>query len=424
MKRSAVTTIAMLVLTTALAQAETRASFQLIVGVSPEVSLDAKAIGKILRNVKNKLETVCGPLELVKPQRIELKPDVPTEYNSADTKHHALFLDSGAAVNVVAQISHCKKPAVAGKIAGCAARGGPIIVTPRATRLADAQVWAHEIGHAQGLGPTFKGYENGHNPNKGSLMYSYAGPHWSMSAEECDKYYQAQLFPPNDQGEPIILEDDDAPLPREEMTDQEAFLREEWHEGVDFTPVADDPAGFEAAAKEAITAGDWPGMRTAVLVLGYLNTPDAQEYIFRVLAQREVPNSVAAHYLNDAKANAVVALGYLGAQSSYESLVYGDSLGFLTNVALEGSPTQNVQLLEDGRSLDTLSDGVREMAVTGLAIMAHTSAKAESRFLSALEVPEVAADQALVEGLRMTAGFFGSATFRDAMASLESIEVQ
>lgn len=368
---------------TAVSGAQAEQSFEIVVGVHEDVSYSAKDAGKTLTVIRNKLYGKCGPIKFPKARRVSISSDLPDNVimDSARPDHINLYLATDTSLQMVPAIAACPKPPTTGKIGGCARPGGPILVTKRASRARDAQIWAHEIGHAQGLNSRFGGYVKGHNPNFGSLMFAAANPkNWGMTKAECTQYYTVQTFPPAPASESIIV---DEPLAISDEVDSEDepnrdedtgnfardYLVSEWPHGLDVALFNANSNALSEMARVALEEDDvelWPN---SVLVAGFANFEGAFELIAKVLETSEVDTEFARSYpeeaaflINDAKINAGVAIGYL----SYHGVPEATDL--LVRLISPNRNLASVPFGDDSRDIQQLSQNLAILATTGLSI--------------------------------------------------------
>lgn len=372
--------------------------FSLIIGVHPSVPYSSSQAGKTLTHMRDKLFEQCGMIRFPNVRRIELSDKLPEKVimDTNRPKHMNSYRKTGTSIQVVPFIATCGKDSpIKGFIGGCAVPGGPILVVKRPSRKRDAQIWGHEIGHAQGLNSKYPGYINGHNPNFGFLMYASANQsNWAMSSAECSQYYTVQTFPPKDQGEAIIIDeplaikDEQNKKQDEEISfDDEQFARSylsaEWPHGLDLSVIGDRDELVARLAFEALRENDvelWPN---SVLVAGYNNFDDALPLIEKVLGTTQIETDFAAenpeeaaYLINDAKMNAGVALGYLAFEANETAAQ------LLLQLISPNNNINSIPFADDGRDLQALSQNLAIMATTGLSLAASKNSDLQSRFES------------------------------------------
>ncbi|WP_146193062.1 hypothetical protein [Maritimibacter sp. 55A14] len=387
------TSVAVYLLFCFASKASAEQSFRLIVGVYPDVSYSASDAGKTLTILRNKMVEQCGPVSFPNPRRIELSGDLPSNVvmDSRRPKHMNLYSATGTSVQVVPIIMACPDPVITGFISGCARPGGPIFVRKRPSRARDAQVWGHEIGHAQGLNSSFSGYVGGHNQNFGFLMYASASENnWAMTSAECNQYYTTQTFPPADQGEAIIIDEPlavtgeiskktDAPTDFDDEQFARSYLLAEWPHGLDSEILDSNREIVSRMAREALLNDDvelWPN---SVLVAGYTNFDGAVSLISKVLETTNIDTNFAtenpeeaAFLVNDAKVNAGVALGYLAFEGREEAS------NLLVPLISPKNNFLSIPFLDDGRDTQRLSQHLAILATTGLALAASNNTELQT----------------------------------------------
>ena len=353
------------------AMAEAKIHF--IIGVHPDVTYSAQKIGRVLSKYRAKMSNACGPIEFPSPSRAVLDSNLPSEVDGSDQDVLADYRATGTSIQIVPFISACGRGPVRGTIGGCARPRGPILVVPSFTEGYDAQIWAHEVGHAQRLNGSFPDYGGkSHSDVEGALMQAKASPNnWGMSTAECTTYYKAQTFAPTVDGEAIILEDPATdPAPAADDTPAEAFLKSRWLHGMDFEELEANREAIVAAAQAAFDTGTvemWPN---AVLVVGYAGGDAALGQISTALDIDKAETPEQAVFLNDAKINSGLALAYLAYQGN------ADAFGRLVPLLSPKSVLNSVPFADDGRDPEQLSKSVSIMATVGLSIVATRSDRA------------------------------------------------
>jgi hypothetical protein len=333
------------------------------------------------------------------------------------------FLGTNTSVQVVPRISSCN-----GNVAqpgtsygGCAARGGPVLLRDAATETSEdlrrrAQIWAHELAHAQGLIGSFGGYINSHNPKSTALMYETANlDRWDLSSQECSRIYGRQLFPPRpvtagaiEEGQPEPYTDDDfaemdssahdaehensnsSEPPQEFGTEYDEhsendvllnddFLRGEWLDGIPIEIIDDNQEELLEKAQDAIESNNfelWPG---SAVVIAYAGTENAfqllEKIIFTDVATLDLsPISDDFFQINEAKVRAAGALSYIifrgdlnGSYPDDEDVDLAHSL--LIQLALSQIDLNNVVQGDDDVA-QAFQQGVILNAISGIALIA------------------------------------------------------
>lgn len=340
--------------------------FTIEIGVHQEVNYSANEAGQTLSVLRRELSNRCGAFNFFTPTMTNLDNSLPRDVDGGSQSVLRQFASTETSIQIVPAIVACPTPPVNGIILGCARPKGPILVVKRSNRQRDAQVWAHEIGHAQGLGGAFSGYVEGHNTEFGSLMYRAAGTaNWGMIDAECDQYFRSQNFPPavNAATEEIVLPD----LPEDEASSNEGLpqqiLGADWPHGFDFAWVERIGEPLITASESAIDEADvglWPN---AVLVIGYANAEGALDRLIRVLSfeEAEEPDRLS---LNEAKANAALSLGYLAFHGN------SDALSQLSNLTSPNLVQNSIPVLGDGREPGEVARQIARTSTVGLAIAA------------------------------------------------------
>ncbi|MEL7114273.1 MAG: hypothetical protein AAGP08_01565 [Pseudomonadota bacterium] len=366
------------------AKAET--SFNIVIGVHPNASYSPENAGKTLTKIRNEIQSRCGDLAFPSPKMRALDASLPHIVNGGSETQLRRFAATGTSVQVVSTIAACPDPAVGGRILGCARPRGPILVVQHGGISSNAQIWAHELGHAQGLIGDFGSYVDGHNTNAGFLMSNRANPNnWRMYVSECRQFYTAQNFPPIIEVDAII---EDVPLVLGEFEEAvEAdpieptardYLSSYWMHGLDFSVFEDDRDAILEQAIAAVSGDDYLLWPNSVLVLGYAAPDPALDLIGKVLQTETAENADAdgspleiASAINDAKINAATALGYLAFQGDTGAL---DLLAPLT------SPEDNraFPFIEETRDIGTLSVSLALSASVGEALAAARGEQAQA----------------------------------------------
>ena len=390
-------------------------SLKLIVGVHPMVNYPTTHTAETVGLIRDHLVQQCGDFRFTSVQQMALSADLALQFNSGVAGAMNKFAATGTSIQVVNSISYCNGPSgLFGAILGCARPGGPIVVVPRSTRARDAQVWAHEMGHAQGLTVTFPGYVEGHSKLNAALMYAYAAAQrWTLTADECQQFASNQTFPPVSapfevlvtgldaravigspdptdtvvevggegapevlaQGEmvdiilpdPVVLSDSDSEP--EIGFDPATYLGAEWVHGMDVPTVLEHAEPLLSASIRAIDARDYALWPNAVLVIGFLGDEGATGLLDQVMQDSGGREAEAAFQVNDARINSATAYGYIAAQ--------GNMAGFERLTALL-NPRGNISNLDfaDERSPDVLSQELARSAHIGLAIAAANNPEA------------------------------------------------
>lgn len=333
------------------------------------------------------------------------------------------FLGTNTSVQVVPMISSCNgdvaQPGTS--YGGCAARGGPVLLRDAATETPEdlrrrAQIWAHELAHAQGLIGSFGGYINSHNPESTALMYKTANlDRWELSSQECSRIYGRQLFPPRPVTAGVIEEEQPEPytdsdfaemdssahdtehknlnsseLPQEFRTEDDDrsedddllnddFLRGEWLDGIPIEIIDDSREELLKEAQDAIESNNfelWPG---AAVVIAYAGTENAfralEKVIFTDAAAMDLgPTSDDFFQINEAKVRAAGALSYIifrgdlnGDYSDDEDVDQARSL--LIQLALSQIDLNTVVQGDDDVA-QAFQQGVVLNAISGIALIA------------------------------------------------------
>lgn len=368
--------IATIVLGLSVTQVANANTFRLTIGVHPRVTYSESNVLRTVTIMQEKLLGSCGPATFEVARVVSLDAGLPHNVNLDAPGVLELFAATGTSVQVVASITHCGGAPARGFILGCARRGGPVLVKGMRTRDADAQVWAHEIGRAQGLGASFSGYENAHNPTSGFLMFASANPRaWAMDHNECKQFYSRQTFPPRSIANPMAVISTAAAMAGEdrERSPAEEFLASLWFHGLDFAAFERDREAILEAAIASIDIQDvelWPN---AVLVIGYAGEDGAFEQVRHILfSEGNGEDRVDAGYRNDARINAATALGYLAYQGDRNAI---ELLQVLRN------PNANFAVVpfarDDMRDEEVFAQELAISTSVGLAIAAAVSEEAE-----------------------------------------------
>lgn len=346
------------------APAESQTSFELVVGVHPVVSIEAQEVGQILGEIRRQ-NTACGGVGFPSPVMRALDPSIPAAVDFDDITVRQSLLGTGASILIVDRISSC---ASLGGRDGCAVPGGPIVVDLSSSTAKNAWVWAHEIGHAQGLSVGFHAYDvSGHQSGSGNLMYGYYFGHgWNMTNDECALYNAQQRFPPRPAGAgdiPIIVEELDEEPP---LDPAEQFLLYQPNQ-MNFTMLAENAELEEQVidlAFEVIESRDYPFWAGAVRALGYAGGERAIGAIETVL-QATAEDLPSGRLINDAKLAAGEALGYAAFQGN------GAAVELLLANA---NPNQTrANFAEDNREFDYLSQQLAVSMTVGIAILSYRS---------------------------------------------------
>lgn len=374
--------------------------FTVYIGVHPEVDYSAREAGETLSIWRRSMSAQCGAFEFFSPSLSTLDDDLPNEVDGGSQAVLQQFANSGTSIQVVPSIVACPEPPARGLILGCARPKGPILAVKRSNRRQDAQIWAHEVGHAQGLNRTFPGYNGGHNDKFGYLMYRSASKaNWDMTDAECDQYFTSQNFPPavTAVAEDIVIPDlpEEAPSPDEALPLQ--ILEADWPHGFDFVWVERLGESLISASEMAIDEGNirlWPN---SVLVIGYANAEGALNRLITVLSLEEA-EEIDRLSLNEAKANAMLALGYLAFH------VNGDALPPLINGMSPNRVQSSIPILNDGRKTTEVARQIARSSTVGLAIAASQSDRAaelleEQRMLQERGAYDIGVDDAYFNSL-------------------------
>lgn len=206
-------------------------------------------------------------------------------------------------------------------ILGCSAPGGPIVVTRHP---AAALLWAHEIGHGQGL-------EDRRSPRR-NVMYYRNGGGRQVDAGQCDAYRTAQVFPLGEAGpgeQPPELSNSDRLLDmqsraRAAATEPEAapegaealpeFLGELWMHGAPVSEILALSAEEVDATRDVLRSDRhelWPN---AVLVLGLRGSGEDMALLQQVL---DAPVA-GDEWVALAKVNVGLAAGYMANLTGFE----------------------------------------------------------------------------------------------------------
>lgn len=387
----------------------------LIVAPQTDTTLTETGALKVVQAMTGKLRDICGPLRV----QFGFSP-LPASFQGPGDggSHEALrrFRDTQTSLQVVPSISRCPTPpAPGGRFGGCTPETGPILLRDGVTATSNdrarlAQIWAHEIGHAQGLIGNFPGYSGGHNPSDRALMFWRADlARWAMNGNECTTYYAPQKFPPprvsaiveTDEAAPQdgMMADGqtgsqapDAPAPFELIdieptepappepspeTATDDFLRGDWLAGLPLAEMQERqqdllPAALAAIAENRVEL--WPG---SVIVIAFSAPADAVQPLERVLtadpAELQVtPGSDAAYQLNEAKIRAAGALSYVVYRTASGEYDGGDQNAARDWLDRLVSPQGNLDLplAEDGRDRTLLSQEIALNAIAGIALIA------------------------------------------------------
>lgn len=383
-------------------------SFGIVVAPQRDVPLAENDALGVIQTLVNRLNQSCGPLRV----GFEFSP-LPTSFAGAADggSFTALrrFRDTGTSMQIVPSISRCPDPPLGADIfGGCTPRTGPILlrhypVSGQEGRAKAAQIWAHEMGHAQGLIRDFPGYVNSHNPAGSALMNTHASAtRWGMNPTECATYYANQLFPPP-QPAPILAADEeaedrqDAPpeardgvveiLPEELPPDDDQpegdqlvvddFLHGDWFNGLPVDIIEENRERLLPAAEDAIDANRvdlWPG---SAVVVAYAGQSGAAQRLDRVI--RADPDELGAELseiqsfrLNDARIRAAGALGYVvyrAATGDYAGEDAGLAQELLDRFVTPGNAAE-LAFAADGRDAAQLGRDVTLNALSGLALVA------------------------------------------------------
>lgn len=209
-----------------------------------------------------------------------------------------MFAEDGASVYVVRAITHCG--GASGTIAGCARKGGPIIVTTFRPR---NQLWIHEIGHAQ---------DRRHNPSTGFIMFrSLGAAHTKLTTAECTALKSPQLFP-IEAGEEVSQSQDEAAT----VQSIDELLSGHWEVGLGDASVLADVQALSAedvaVAMRTLSEADSSRWPNAVLIVGYHATPENRDKVFEtfgsILATSSPEPSSPVEF---AQRNVGIAVGFM-----------------------------------------------------------------------------------------------------------------
>jgi hypothetical protein len=316
-------------LTAGLAAADNHV-FLLSVGVFSETASPKPWAKNVVGGISTILTTGCGNVSAQFAGHGRYAPELPGVFFDNVPAEVKGFRLSEFSIHVVESIGRCKIIPTSGIIAGCAFLGGPVIVRRRASVARDAQVWAHEMGHAQGLIGAFSGYVNGHNPNAGALMFASAGTtNVGLSSQECDAFREPQAFAITEtQGEGTPTDETEAPAEAVTLAGADAIsaadlLEMEWVHGIDVDVIDGMRIDMADAASVAIRTDDFSKWPNAVLAVGYLNAADAMALLRKVT---DFDGSLLAEedrfFVDEAKLNAIIGIGYLAAAGVAEAQAF------------------------------------------------------------------------------------------------------
>jgi hypothetical protein len=350
-------------------------AFTLRIGVHPKTSYSAQEAGETLAIWAKRLSAACGDVSFDGAVILPISDDLPSSVDGGSQSVLQAFARTQTSIQVVSEISACPKPASSGFILGCARPKGPILVVKRPDRERDAQIWAHEVGHAQGLNSSFSGYTDAHNTVYGSLMFKSANSeNWDMSKTECEQYFSAQDFPPAITAieEQIIIPE----LPQETMETESnlptQLLASDWPHGFDFQWIETLGEPLLTAAETALDEGDYTLWPNAVLVVGFANSEGAFERLTRVLSAEATDDPSTRLFLNEAKANAMLAMGYLAYHGNMQAPT------ILRDAMSPNRVSAVVLVADDGRPSELIFRQIARASTVALAIAAPRSDQAAS----------------------------------------------
>lgn len=294
-------------------------TFHLRIGTSSSSQMTQKTAQDIIAEIVTNLGKSCDPPTItLGGVGVYAKTDL-SVFKAKNYSETKLYRESGYSVHIVDDIIRCGKLDLT-TLAGCAYVGGPVIVKRQGSVGSYALLMAHEMAHAQGLAwssTEHPDYKDGHNTRFARLMNGSPWA-WKLDGQECTKLLGPQAFAAGGPGDGD--DQDPAPAPRE-------YLMAPWVHGPDLEVIATMPEALAATAIAALRENDFALWPNAVTLLGVIQPPEAADLLVKAVRHPGAGlTSEQGFYVNDARNNALVALGYLVHTGRFNDI---DEVGFL-----------------------------------------------------------------------------------------------
>ena len=215
------------------------------------------------------------------------------------------FKASPYSINIVSQILECggfTNPR-GQSFAGCTAVGSFPVTAIASVAQLRSNLWAHELGHSQGLLDRCDDRQNRCKDNIGWVMAGVLDQtNTRISDDECLAFQGKQNFP-------ILIGTE---TKSEDERSVVSLLESSWNHAMPVTQILEIGSAGRSDVVAYIESKEPFGLANAVLALGLIGTPGDVETLLSVMTYEDVNASGSLDFgVVDAKLNVPVALGYL-----------------------------------------------------------------------------------------------------------------